>query len=361
MPRFLLKVIYFALGVGAAWLFFHYILIWILPFVISFVIARLIRRPIVWLSRRFSLSQRLSALLCSLVLIFSVSGLLYLMIRRIIYEAGLLIAQLPAVIARLPSLTAGLRGKLAQFIIAAPVELQGFLTSSVDNFLERGIAIPTNLYSCVGTFISSAVLSLPKILLFLAALILGTYFIAADYEGVTGFLIRQLPAGWRDKLTKAKGQVTHTLGRWLRAQLILIGITFVLLSVGFMLLGIDYFILLGFFIALVDALPIVGVGTILIPWSVISLFTGRVTEGVAIFVIFIVTTVVHSLIEPRLISRHIGLNPLLSVLSIYVGYQIMGFWGIVLFPVAAVTLIQLSQWGYLKLWKTGDEKKQDTA
>lgn len=349
--RFLWQLLYLALGFAGAWLFVRYVLGWLLPFLIAFAVAHLIEPAVGFIVRKTRLRRAAASGLCVLTVYGLVAGLFYLIVSRILYEAGELLHQLPALVAQLPPLTESFRERVYSLIISVPVELQDFLTTSFENFMSRGITIPANLYSFLATFLSSTVLSLPAFMLFIVACLLSTYFISRDYRAVVSFLMAQLPPGWKTKLLRTKDNLIGTLGKWLRAQAILMGLTFVETAVGLLIAGVDYFLLMALVVAFVDALPVLGSGTVLVPWGLAAMLSATPARGVLIILLYIVIVLVRSLTEPRLVGRQIGLHPLVTLAAMYVGLKAIGVWGILLFPVLIITLKQLQEWDYISIWK----------
>jgi predicted PurR-regulated permease PerM len=142
-----------------------------------------------------------------------------------------------------------------------------------------------------------------------------------------------------------------TFGKWLRAQAILMGLTFAETAVGLAVAGVEYFLLLALVVAFVDALPVLGSGTVLLPWGIVTLFTGNPAKGVLIILTFLIVSLVRGLTEPRLVGKQIGLHPLATVASMYIGFKAIGIWGLLLFPIAVIMLKQLQEWDYIRIWK----------
>ena len=118
-------------------------------------------------------------------------------------------------------------------------------------------------------------------------------------------------------LFRIKQNGVDTLLKFARAYAILLGLTFVELSIGLSLLGIKNAILIALGTAVVDILPVLGTGTILIPWALYQLFSGSVGQGIGLLAIYGIITVVRQALEPRVVGRQIGLYPLaLSLIPI---------------------------------------------
>lgn len=118
-------------------------------------------------------------------------------------------------------------------------------------------------------------------------------------------------------------------------------ITFALLLVGFLIIGERRAVSLALVVSLVDLLPILGIGTVLVPWSVFCLAAGELVKGVSLLILFVVAVVVRELLEPRIMGKNLGIHPLLTLITIYVGYELFGFLGMIFLPAVAVTVSAL--------------------
>ena len=162
---------------------------------------------------------------------------------------------------------------------------------------------------------------------------------------------RLIPQRWRERSDEVMSRLRQALGGWVKAQLMLMGVTFVLVTTGLFLLRIDFALLFGALIALIDALPLFRVGTVLIPWALIELLCGNMASAVSLIVIYGIVALVRSLLEPKLVGGQIGLSPIVTLISMYVGFCSAGILGMILFPIAVIMLKQFNDKGYIKLWK----------
>jgi sporulation integral membrane protein YtvI len=219
--------------------------------------------------------------------------------------------------------------------------------------------VPAKLSAKLLSFMALAAAKAPAALLFAVTAVIGTYFLSASYPQVKLFLSRQLSENVRAKAGRVKVLLRTTIGRYFRAQLIMTAIVFVFLGVAFALLKINYALLLSLLTAVIDALPVLGTGTVLIPWALYELLTGNVGLGLGLGITYAVVTVLRSCIQAKLLGDQLGLHPLSTLLAIYVGYSFAGVWGMIIFPILAITVKQLNDAGLVKLWKTSEEEKHD--
>ncbi len=179
----------------------------------------------------------------------------------------------------------------------------------------------------------------------------ASIFLSIDYHNVLSFILRQVPDRHSETISFVRSICTNTLFKLLRAYGLLMFITFVELSIGFTLLRIPYALLLAALIALVDILPVLGTGTVLVPWAFIALIMGEVKMFIGLGIIYIIVTIVRNVLEPRLVSMQIGLNPLVTLFFMFLGLRAIGLLGMLLFPLIVMVLVQLHESGKIRIWK----------
>ena len=309
-----------AIGALLAYLAVQYLLPVALPFLLAWGLALLLRPLNCYLERRFGIPRRPAAVLTVLLSLGLLFGLLFGVLGRLAAElrsAALLLAAEPsplvgAVASLLPS------GEGAAYAEAIARHLSEALLSALPPLL------------------GSAVLTLPSVLLFLLVSVVASFYFSLDIERVHGTVRALLP----ERLAASLGRVREGAFRfgfgYLRSYLILTGVMFLIMLVGLSLLGVEYALLLSLVLAAVDILPVVGVGTVLIPWGAVSLALGNTRLGIGLLLLFAVSEVVRQILEPRLLGSALGIHPLLSLFSLYLGARLFGLFGLVLGPLLAV-------------------------
>ena len=173
--------------------------------------------------------------------------------------------------------------------------------------------------------------------------ILALYFICVDKIYILDQIEYHLPKTWVKRLNNHLKDLIQTLGGYLKAQVTLILVSFVISLVGlyvlsFLKFNVQYPLLMALFIGFVDALPILGSGTVMIPWAVISGLNGDLSLGIAIVVLFIIMSVVRQFLEPKLVSKNIGIHPIFTLIAMYTGFKITGVIGLLLGPIALIVI-----------------------
>lgn len=344
----LLKLIYLLLIAGGVWLFFHYIFGWVLPLIIAYLLSRLIQKPVAFLQQKCRLPRNMAAFLCTILTVGLLSWVVYFVLSRLFTEAFALFQALPAYLDDLPQKLD--RANLALRQWAARWHLS-FIDPALLSFetLLAQIKPPSVDVTQILSTLGSAATGLPSVLLTLAFILLGTYFMSGEQSKISGFLAQCLGEKGTQLGRQLRAFLYESVGKWLRAQCILVCITFCELSVGFFLLKLPYAGLLALLIAFIDALPILGAGAVLLPWALFSFLLGQKGLALGLGLLYAVMLLVRSLLEPRIVGAQLGLDPFVTLLCIYFGFRIAGFAGMFILPVVVLTTFKLREWGYVSL------------
>lgn len=344
--RFFISVAYISLIVVLIWLIIKYLLIYFLPFILGFLFSRIISPLIKLLKRKFKMSEKFTSLVLTVLLLLCIIFILYLLISKIAGEIGPLSKQIAFSISGLMDKLDVQLERLSFYFKDLFPDLKQNITSFISN-------LPSTL-DISGTVlpgIAKTASFMPNVLLFIIATAVSTYFISSDYDNIKSFMLRALKPSTYEKIIRTKKLLFSSLFGWLRAQLILGSINFCVLTFGFLILRIQYALLLALCIALIDMLPVLGCGTVLIPWSVICIINGDYKKAIGIAVVYGATGIMRNSLESKIVGKQIGLHPLVTLMSIYVGFMLFGILGMFLVPVAVLVLVQFNEWGYIKLWQ----------
>jgi sporulation integral membrane protein YtvI len=209
----------------------------------------------------------------------------------------------------------------------------------------------TTASSTVGGAIYGLAGQVPSLLIKLIFTIVASFFFTIDYYKITRFIIKQFRGERREMILKLKDNGIGTLGKFIRAYTLIISITFLELSIGFWILGIPTPFLFGAVVAIIDVLPILGTGAVLLPWSIIAFIIGNTKLGIGMLILYIIITAVRQTVEPKIVGQQIGLHPILTLLLMYVGAQLMGVLGLFILPILATLLVKLNDEGTIHLFK----------
>ena len=342
---------YFAFGILAVWLLLKYALPWLSPFIAAFFISRPIEPLVNLLTTRLRFRRGLASALCTVIVFAVLVALAGALAGRIIYELTALAGDLPSLISELSLLITAMRDKVNVYISAAPFEMQAYLRSALDGIFGKSAGVITALSGKILSFLTSAAASGPHVLIFIVTSAVGTFFISSGYKEVTGFIMRQIPEGHHEAVREFKADLIAKFGRWIKAEAMLSGIAFFELLAAFLIMRVQFAVLFALLLAVIDLLPLLGVGTVLIPWAAVSFLNGDFVRGTALIVTYGVIAVVRNILEPKLVGSQIGLPPITALLAMYIGFRVIGIMGMALFPIGLIMLKHLNDKGYVRLWK----------
>ena len=314
-------------------------------------LAALLEPAVVLCRRRLHLRRGFTATVLSLVVLGTVAAGLVLLAMVLLRQVCELSGRLPGYLEALPRWTELVRGRAQQLCAACPEGLRSWLEALLDGLSAQLAELLESMGQRCLRAVTAAAAALPQAVLFCATTLLAVLFTAGSYPRIRAFLRRQLP---EDRLRQARGvkaDLLATLGKWCKAQCILLGVTFCELLTGFLLLRQGYALLLAALIAVFDALPVFGTGTVLVPWGALCLLTGNVPKGLGLLALYGVISLVRSVLEPKIMAAQVDLPPLAALAAMYVGFCAFGVAGMVLCPMALLFVKQLHDSGWLRLWK----------
>ena len=323
-------------------------LAYLLPVFVPVILGALLAWFVVWFTGKLHCKNRVVRILLS-ILIYGLVGLLIgLLAVRIVSWFSDLIKWLPKVYEMKLEPFAMVCYEWATDTVA---RLNPTLLSAVEKALAAALSALEGLLRKVSELalgiVSSVATGVPSLILSLLAMIFTTVFLVADYERITGFASHHVP-GWAQKILKnIRIYLTDTLFVVLRSYAAIMMLTFTELSILFAIFGIERPVLKAAIIAVLDILPILGTGAVLVPWAIISLMLGYASLGIELLVIYAIVTVIRNYLEPKIVGGQLGLHPIITLVSMFVGLRLFGFWGLFGTPVAISFL-----------WKQRQEKKK---
>lgn len=320
-------------GIAALlFLFFRYALALLLPFALAFLLVYLLRRPAESFAKRMHISARFCRMIFSLLSLLGVLGGIGFLMYAIASEAWRFVSGL--------SESGELQAMLST-VLRFPHGLFGNGEMAVEWEQKLSSAISTAASSALSGVLSSmtaVATAVPRILLFLLVSVVSVLYISWDLDRVITLMKRLLPPAAREHTAAFKNGFLKTVLSYIRSYGILMLMTFVLIFIGLLILRAEYAILLAALIAVLDVLPVIGVGTVLVPWSIVSFLMGNTARGVGLLVLLLAHEIMRQVAEPRILGKSLGVHPLVTLILLYAGYSLFGFVGLLLVPSVGVLI-----------------------
>jgi sporulation integral membrane protein YtvI len=301
-----------------------------LPFLAALVIAILLDPIVDWLVEKKGLKR-------GLAVIFTLSIMLVLTILLIILVTSRLIIELTDLYHSMPYYSQELMKYLMEYIKEVrnyfsnnplPLEAQDALRSNLQAILNQSV----NMVSLLSNWLFAFVKGLPGFITIILVASVATFFVSRDKAAIAGFMYSIIPRRFIKPTSAVIGEMSKALVGFFRAQTILISISTILTIIGLNILQVNYALTVGILVGLLDLLPILGPGLVFIPWVLFVLLLGQFRLGIGLLILYGIVIGVRQLIEPKILSQHIGLHPLATLISLYLGLQLLGVWGIIIGP-----------------------------
>ena len=328
--EFLVTAAYWAVLLATVYLCFEYLLPISVPFIFGILLAQLV----VSLSGKLHLPYRPFRILLAIVLYTVIGLVVALLITEGVSTTTQIVKWLPQFYEKklLPFITLVYDWFVQTISLLDPAWLSA-LEMLMESLLSSLKSLISSLSGFAVNLISGIVTGVPNLILSLLAMIFSTVFVVSDYERIVGFYKSNIPAGFKKALDDIRYYLTNTLFVVIRSYALIMLLTFTELSVLFSVFGIEHPFLKAGVISLLDIMPILGTGGIMIPWAITSLVLGYTGLGIQLFVIYAIVTVVRNYVEPKIVGTQLGLHPIITLVAMFIGLRLFGFWGLFGLPV----------------------------
>ena len=335
------KLSIWALAAVGAWFFLRYLLPVLVPFLLATLLALAAEPLVSVLHTRLKLPRAAAAAVGVLVALLIAVLVMVSLFALLIRQMGALTGALPDLEDAALSGMGALEQWMLNMMQKAPDGIRSVLSHSVSNMFSNSSALLDRVMEKLLSMASAVLKGLPDSALGFGTWVLASFMISARLPKLKAWLSSKTPASWKEKVLPQLQAVKASFGGWLLAQAKLVAVTFGVLVAGFFLLRIQHPFLWAAATCVVDILPILGTGTVLIPWSIVCFLQGDTLRAVGLLGIYGVVTLLRSVLEPRLVGKQLGLDPLTTLLALYAGYRFWGLFGMIFAPVLAALAVQI--------------------
>ena len=323
------------------WLSLRYLFPLFSPFVLGAGLALAAEPMVSFLTRRVHVPRPVSAGIGVSMAFSFLAMLILLLCAFLVRELKVLAGVIPDLQETAQSSISLVQNWLLELSSHTPQSLRPLIQNNMNTLFSDGTALLERITGYLLSLAGNLLSHIPDSALGLGTGVISAFLISAKLPKIRAWLLHRIPKEKLRPILAALRRMKTALLGWLHAQVKLMGVTFTILVLGFVLLRIRYAPLWALGVCLVDAFPIVGTGTILLPWSLLHLLQGDSARAIGLLGIYIVVTLTRSALEPKLIGRHLGLDPLVTLIVLYAGYKLWGIGGMILAPLLAVTAIQI--------------------
>ena len=342
---FIINIIYILVWFAIIYIALKYAFSLILPFITAFAISILIEPIVNCLSKNLKFKRTFSVALTILILLIIIGLLLTILSVTVFDGVKMLYKNLPQYKESLLNFIENSIKKDNKTIYSS---ILSFLLDNI-NKLDFAKILSGSFGSYLLSFMSNIVISIPSILVTVIITIVSVLFISSSLPEIKTFLMNKCPQKFIKLIIVTKKNTISIFKKYIKSYATLMIITFLELTAFFVIFKITPSATLALIISFVDALPILGVGIIMIPWSIILFMSGQTMKAITILSIYAVVAVVRQIIEPKIVGKSIGLHPVLTLISFYIGLKLFGIIGIIVLPISLIIFIDMHKKNYIKL------------
>ena len=401
----IINVIYLAMIIAIGFLVIRYAMGVCFPFLFAFLVALVLQRPKNFLVRKTFLKDGAASVICVFLLLFVVLALVSLLGVRVFSRVQDFINYIALQLQNIETVIENIQKWVLSLIEKAPEFLRNTLHDSVSQLFTKindyfasssadtaaaatdaavaaadstqssasalsGLLSGNFKLSWVTTPISSLLSTakqIPSVLIAVVITLVASCFMTTEYPKVMAFIRLQFPEHRRNDIDRAKVLLKSSLGKMGKAYALIMLVTFIEMSVGLTVLRLigvfqsNYIIMIAVVTAIIDIVPVLGTGTVLIPWAVYSFITGSFGLGIGLIVIYAAITVIRQVIEPKLVAGQLGLSPIVTIAALYFGLKIFGVLGMLITPILVIMLKLLNDEGIIHLWRSPARVKTEAA
>jgi sporulation integral membrane protein YtvI len=348
--RLLLTAVQVILVLVVLYLVLTKLLAFFAPFLVALFIAFLIEKPVQFLQRKCRFSRGAASAVSLLLFVILAGGLIGFLFYRLFMEVWDLTRNSSGyqfILVRIQELL----DEGGTWYTGLPEEIVNSIENNFKDIFQRIGDTVTNWIKQLLEFMITVLTSLPQALLYIIITLVSAFFMSRDRDKISQFIFGQFSPDWRERARGIKNDLLLALTGYIKAVLILVTISFFEVLIGYNILGIRYSLFLAILTAVADLLPILGPGTILIPGAIINFISGEYFIAMGFFILYIIVTMVRQFLEPRIVGGNIGLHPLATLVSIYIGFRLFGVAGIIMGPIFAIVIRSLQKARILPQWK----------
>ncbi|MFA9422175.1 MAG: sporulation integral membrane protein YtvI [Sedimentibacter sp.] len=350
--KFIVNVAFVVTVYAVSYFIFVYMIHWVMPFLVGFLIA-LALRPLTKFVNKLVNNTGKGVAIFVVALFYAVAAtIIWLLLTFLITQTTELIRIMPKLyFSKLEPLLLGFNDWIvANMKLISPDAADAIsqvITNSIDYFANGVKNVSINVVQ----FITKLISNFPLYLISIIFTIILSVFISVEYSNLTAFIKRQLPDKFNSTFSEARIFLNDTLWKMIKAYMIIMSITFIELLVGLNFLKASYALPIAAIVSILDILPIIGTGGVLIPWAITELISENYRLGGGLLILYVVITVVRNIIEPRIVGHQIGLHPIITITAMYAGLRLFGFVGFLTAPIITILVKYLNDTGKISLFK----------
>lgn len=345
--KFLIDIAFFIVIVAIIYILFKFLSVYLLPFVIGIAVSFIVQKPVKAINKKTHIPKGPITVFFVIFTYFAIVAIITLICFLLYQWLASIVKLLPSIIPTITGVLSDFNSSLSDKLTSTPDELVNFINNLPTTLIGNLTNFITKILSSIA---KNAATGMPKLLISVIITVVASCYIASGYDSIIKFAYRHTPKKVWSTIIDVKEIFSKNLIKMLKGYLLLMIITFVELSIGLILIGQGNGIMLAAIICVIDILPVLGTGAILIPWALISLITGNIWKAIGLLVLYVFITIMRNFLEPKIIGDQVGMHPLLTLLSMFCGLKLIGFAGMFICPLILIIITTLYKNGKIKLF-----------
>lgn len=377
----IISTTYFIMLLAAYYFFVKYAFWLVAPFIFAMLIAMALQKPVRYISKKTHIKKNIVSVLAVFLILAALLGILIFVGYRIFSEMQGFTNYVMQKVQNLPLFVKNLEAWLYDVVTVLPDKMEATAVNAISSFMDTvllsleddvqstgsavGSALPFDISILAGPLggLWSTAKQIPSILLAVLIGIISCFFMTSDYDNLTKLIKKNISLERESAIVRTKTLMIDSMGKMVRSYCIIILITFCEISLGLnflKLIGVytgSYILAISAITAVLDILPVLGTGTVFIPWGIYCLISAQYGLGIGILVLYVIILVVRQIVEPRLVAMNLGLPPVLTLMGMYLGLQLFGVLGMFVVPLTFVLVKILNSEGLIQFWTPREKVK----
>ena len=333
--NFLVNLIYIFTISFIIFVLFKVLFVYLLPFVIGSIIAYLVQKPSNAIAKRFKFKKEICATVIAILfyVIFYIAFvlLIWLLVSKINSFINFLTSISDVFEDLFKNINTHISKINSKFGANFKLTFQRVIGNTADSFTQKLALTFSNI-------VTSIIKNTPNLFLSAIITVVASCYMAKDYDKLILFFKGILNEKVCKNFLTIKNIFTKSIFKIFFGYLKITLITFIQLFLGLLLLKIEHFLIISIIISIIDLLPIIGTGAVLLPWAVISFLQNNYKTGIGLVLIYLIICIVRNFLEPKIIGEQIGINPIFILISIFLGLKLAGIAGVFIFPITLIVV-----------------------
>lgn len=344
----LLKILKLIVGFYIIYFIFKFIGIYLSPFIFGYILCLILYPIFKILHNIYKVPKGISGIICIAIFIFLISFIGIGLIGQIVKEGKNFSKDIPYYIENVKITFDGFRDKILRILEILPDGLEKLFLSFYENIQYFLAEI---LGKGVKNTSVNVIKKIPNFFMIILISIISCFLMLIDKNNIENFILRQIPNKYLDNIRIVKSGIGKAILGYIKAQLIIMSLISTICFLGLSIIKAPYALFIAFIIGIIDAIPVFGSGFILWPWSLYNIIIKNYSMSIGIMIIYLVIIISRQFIEPKILGKQIGVHPLATLMSIYIGIKVFGLFGFIIGPSIMVIIKALQNENLLPKWR----------